>query len=212
VPLSTLMIILGCLVPLLFPIQFLSSFLGMILSNLTVITETLTSRLSSLPWSNIEGIGMTTVEYLLLTVTIFLFCHYFLKRKAFSIIYCLSFLFLFIIADTVLEISNKTTNEIIVYSTPGSQTTGIRTGKILNVYSDKPRAGPEVIRHCATLGLKIIMNPIENKFYCIRVGNKSVLISDFTNKKLTNKFKPDIVVLTRIQSGFEKNIFEDHFP
>jgi len=211
-PLSTMMIILGCLVPLLFPVQFLSNFLGMILNNLTGVADTITSRVSSLPWSNIEEIGMTTVECILLTVTIFLFCHYLLKRKTFSIIYPLSSLFLFVIADTVLEISNKTTNEIIVYNTPGSQTIGIRTGKILNVYSDNSRAGPEVIKHSSTLGLKIIMNPIKNKLYCIRAGNKSVLISDFTDKKLRNKFKPDIVVLTGILTGFEKNISEDYLP
>jgi hypothetical protein len=184
----------------------------MILNNLTGISENLTSMVSSLPWSNIEEIGMTTVECLLLTVTIFLFCHYLLKRKAFSVIYPLTFLILFVIVDTLFEISNKTTNEIIVYNTPGSLTIGIRTGKILNVYSDDSRARPEVIRHSTTLGLKIRMNRIKNSMYFIRVGNKTVLISDFADKNIQYKLKPDIVVLKGIQTGFERGISDDYLP
>ena len=92
VPLSNLLIIIGCLLPLLYPVQFLSHFLGFFLSSFTGLTEWLTARASSLPLSNIENIGMTTAECILLTVTIFLFTHYFIRKQPFSILYPLSFL------------------------------------------------------------------------------------------------------------------------
>ena len=61
---------------------------------------------------------------------------------------------LFILAGTVRDISSRTTNDLIIYNTPGSSTIGIRTGKILNLYSDTTLTRPEVIRHSASLGLK----------------------------------------------------------
>ena len=73
-------------------------------------------------------------------------------------------LLLFLLSGTIREISTRITNEIIVYNTPGISTIGIRTGKILNLYSDTTVAGAEVKRHCATLGLKMNMNRIGKEF------------------------------------------------
>ena len=70
---------------------------------------------------------------------------------------------IFLLTGTIREISTRITNEIIVYNTPGFSTIGIRTGKILNLYSDTTVAGPEVKRHCSTLGLKINLNRISEK-------------------------------------------------
>ena len=206
VPLSSLLIITGCLVPMIFPVQFLSQFLALILNYLTGLTELLTAQASTLPYSTIENIGMTTVECILLTGTIFLFSYFLLKKQSFSILYPFSVLILFLIAGTVMEISNRTTNELIVYNTPGSSTIGIKTGKILNLYSDTSLVGSEVKRDCATLGLKIKTNTLKNKFYCIRAGEKNILISSSLDKNILQNFIPDIVVLTGLRPEIENNL------
>jgi competence protein ComEC len=206
VPLSSLLIIIGCLVPMVFPVHFLSQFLALILNYLTGLTELLTERASSLPWSTIENIGMTTVECILLTGTIFLFSYFLLKKKSFSIIYPFIFLFLFVIAGTVAEISTRTTNELIVYNTPGSSTIGIKTGKILNLYSDTSLAGPEVKRHCATLGLKLKVYKLKNDLNCIKAGEKNVLISNTLDKNILQSYLPDIVILTGLHPQLDHNL------
>jgi competence protein ComEC len=206
VPLSNLLIVFGCLVPLLFPIRFLSQFIGIILNYLTGLTEKLTAIAASLPWSNIENIGMTTVECILLTVTIFLFSLFLLKKQSFSVIYPISALFLFVLSGTVTEISTRTVNEVIVYNSPGSNTIGIKTGKILNLYSDTSLVGSEVLRHCATLGLKIETNKLSNNIYCLETGEKKILIGNSLNKNILKNFAPDIVILTGLRPEIENNL------
>ncbi|MCX6325315.1 MAG: ComEC/Rec2 family competence protein [Bacteroidia bacterium] len=206
VPLSSLLIVTGCLVPLTFPIRFLSQFIGSILNFLTGLTELLTAKASSLPWSTIDNIGMSTVECILLTGTIFLFSYFLLKKQSFSICYPLAVLLLFVIASTVMEIKTRTTYELIVYNTPGSSTIGIRTGKMLNLYADTSLAAPEVKRHCATLGLKIKTNTLKNKFYCIRAGEKKILICNSLNNNILQNFIPDIVILTGLRPEIENHL------
>ncbi|MCX6254292.1 MAG: ComEC/Rec2 family competence protein [Bacteroidia bacterium] len=206
VPLSSLLIVLGCLVPMIFPVHFLSQFLASLLNYLTGLTELLTERASSLPWSTIENIGMTTVDCILLTGTIFLFGYFLLKKQSCSIIYSVILLLLFVTAGTVTEISTRTTNELIVYNTPGSSTIGIKTGKILNLYSDTSLAGPEVKRHCATLRLKIQVNTLKNDLNCIKVGEKNILICNSLDKNILQNFIPDIVILTGLRPQLENNL------
>jgi competence protein ComEC len=212
VPLSSLLIIIGCLVPMTFPVHFLSQFFALILNYLTGLTELLTEKASSLPWSTIENIGMTTVECILLTLTIFLFSYFILKKHSFSIIYPISAMFLFVFSGTVTEISTRTRNEVIVYNSPGSSTIGIKTGKILNLYSDTSLVRPEVLRHCATLGLKIKTNSLSNNMYCIEAGKKKLLIANSLNKNILKNFMPDIVILTGLRPEIEKNLSLRQFP
>jgi competence protein ComEC len=206
VPLSNLLIILGSLVLLLFPVQFLSHFLASVLSWLTGLTEFLTARASALPMANIENIGMTTVECILFSATIFAFTIFFLKKQSFPIKYPLILLILFVAAGTFREISTRTSNELIVYNTPGLSTIGIRTGKILTLYSGTSFVGPEVLRHCATLGLKIrgprlIDNPV-----CTILGEKKILISNTLNSYMLNNILPDMIIITGSRPEVAKNL------
>ena len=203
VPLSSLLIIIGCLVPMFFPIRFLSQFLALLLNYLTGLTEFLTAHASSLPGSTIENIGMTTAECALLTGTIFLFIWFLLKKQSFSIQYPLILLLMFVTVVTFKEISTRTTNELIVYNTQGPSAIGIKTGKILNLYSDTIVAGPEVLRHCATLGLKLKINVLGNKSYYIRAGKKCILICNSPVKKAIDKISPDIVILTALKPDID---------
>jgi competence protein ComEC len=206
VPLSNLLIVTGCLVPMLFPLHFISQTLALFLAFLTGLTEMLTARAASLPLSNIENIGMTTIECILLAGTIFLFCHYLLNKHSISVFFPLLCLLLFILAGSIVEVSARTSNQIIVYNTPGTQTIGVKTGKILNIFSDTSAIRPEVLRHSATLGLKIKTNQLKNSFYCIRAGEKNILISNSSAKNILSGFKPDIIVLTGSHPVFERNM------
>jgi hypothetical protein len=195
-----------------FQIHFLSQYLALLLNYLTGLTEMLTSSTASLPYSTIENIGSTTPECILLTGTIFLFIHFLLKKKSIPVSYPVFFLCLLVLAGAVRDISSKTTNEVIVYNSPGSSTIGIRTGKILNLFSDTSFVVPEVKRHCATLGLRLKSTVLKNKYYYIRAEGKKILITNFLTKKIIQNFVPDILVLTGSRPEIENDLNLQHFP
>ncbi len=204
VPVANLLIITGCLVPLLFPVRFLSQFLAMGLNHLTGLTERLTMGTASLPYSTIENIGLTVPECILLSCTIFLFTYYFMKKKSIRIIYPVIFLCLFIVNGTVKDLISKKTNQLIIYNTPGSTTIGIRTGKILNLFSDTLPVRPEVKRHCAVLGLKIRPAILNNKYDLIKAGGQKILITN-SIRNISFQQNPDIIVLTGPKPLFGNN-------
>ncbi len=212
IPFTSLLIIISCLVVITFPLPFLSTLLSTIAGYLAGTTELLTKSASSLPFSTIENIGMTTVESILLTLTIFTFSYFILKRKSFSILYPLSFLLLYVSAGTFSAISVKSTNELIVFNTPGFSTVGIRRGKILNLYSDLTPAGQDVTKMCATLGLKLKYNPVNENPYVIRAGTKTILISGNLDKQVLQELRPDIAILTGRWPGIENNIATEEYP
>jgi competence protein ComEC len=195
VPVSSLVIIAGALVPLTYPIGFLSHFVVRLLDFLTGLTETLTEKAASLPLSTIENIGMTTIECILLTVSIFLFTRFLLTKKSFSIIYPLSALLLFLIAGTVRVISTKTTSQLIVYNTQGCLTVGVREGHRVCLFSDTCLIGQEVKRHSAVLSLKPEVNVVRGIPTLIKACNKRILITKDVTEKVLEQAKPDILIL-----------------
>ena len=196
VPLSNLLIITGCLVPLFFHIQIISGFLAMLLNNLTGLTEYLTSQAASLPYSTIENIGLTPTECILLICTIFLFSMFMTDKKNFPVKYSLIFLLLYVGAGASMNIVSKIKNELIIYNTPGSVNIGIKTGVILNLLSDTSLVAQEVKKHSATLGLKIKPTVIKNDLYCIEANSKKILITNIVNSRIMRKYEPDIIILT----------------
>jgi hypothetical protein len=139
---------------------------------------------------------MTNAECLLFTAAIFLLTFYLLKKKSISVIWPMAAIIIFLLTGTIGEISTRITNEIIVYNTPGFSTIGIRTGKILNLYSDTIFARAEVKRHCSTLGLKINLNRIINGDNCIKAGKTKILITGSISQEILDSFSPDFVILT----------------
>jgi competence protein ComEC len=196
VPLASLLIVTGCIIPVVFPVHFLSKFVALWLNNLTGLVSVITAKTASLPFSSLENIGMLPVECIFLTMTIFLLGYFLLKKRSVSILYPLSALLALIITGTIIEIKTRSTNELIVYNTPGSVEIGIRTGKILNLYTDSPESSPAVMKHCSVLGLKLIPHSLNNKANYLDVNGKKILICAFTNKELIQYLKPLIVILT----------------
>jgi len=196
VPLASAVIVTGSLVLLTFPVAILSKTLAFILARLTQLTGSITENVASIPFASIEKIGMTTIECLLLFCFIFLLMWFLLKKDSIPILYPLVALFLLVSAGTVRNIMTRTTNELIVYNTIGSSTTGIRTGKTLYLFSDTSLAKPEVTRHCATLRLKMKRAPVSDNYYLLRAGRKNILICNSLENNILNDFKSDVLILT----------------
>jgi competence protein ComEC len=195
VPLSSFLIIVGCLVPLTFPFKFISQPLASVLNYLTGLTEMLTEKATTLPFSTIENIGLVPVESILLFLVVFIFMLFFMNRKIFPVHYPVYGLLLFILAGTLRNISDRFSGELIVYNTTSSDAIGIRTGKILNLYCDTTLVPPEVQRHCATRGLILKKNILESNCTGIIAGNRRILICNYLNNSLLKKAEPDFIIL-----------------
>jgi len=206
VPLSSLLIIVGCLVPLTYPLKFISHPLALIMNHLTDITETLTERAASLPFSTIENIGMVNIETGLLFSFIFLFILSVLNRKSFPLRYPLIVLLLFVSAGTVRSISDRISGELIVYNGIDTSPVGIRTGRIMNLYSDSDTIMPDVARHCFTRGLKINQLRSDSQVHLLEICSKSIIICNKLTNNVLQNIKPDMIILKGKYPSIPKEI------
>ncbi len=206
VPLSTLMIILGCLIPLTYMITSVSSFLASLLIRLTALTELITGWISSLPGATLENIGLTIPSAILMTFTIFISGYYFLCKRSMSMVYPLASVLLLVTAGTITEISTRRTNELIIYNCADRYSIGIRTGKLLNVYSDSIRPGIEVRRHSAMLRLDVRMNQTGRESYFYNADGRRILISGSLQRGTAESTSPDVAILTGDRPGIDKSL------
>ena len=206
VPLSSFLIIVGCLVPLTYPVRFISQPLASLLNYLTGLTEMLTEKACALPLSTIQKIGMVPFESLLLFFVIFLFMLFFMNRKTFPVRYPLYALLLFITAGTLRSISDRNSGELIVYNGTGSSQIGIRTGKVMNLYSDTDTIFPEVAKHCYTRGLKLKLMKSGFPVYLLKIDNKRILICNHLTNSVLQKEEPDIIILKGKYPRIDKEI------
>lgn len=82
-----------------------------------------------------------------------------------------------------------------MYNSIGYSATGIRSGKILNLFSDTIMRWQEVNRHASTLRLKVRPNLINEFPYLIKYDDKNILITGNINKSLLINTLPDIIIL-----------------
>jgi competence protein ComEC len=71
VPIASLLIILACLIPVTYPLRFISTHLASLLGFLATVTQYLTEKASSLPFASLENIGMKPFQSFLLFMVIF---------------------------------------------------------------------------------------------------------------------------------------------
>lgn len=211
VPMSSLLIITGCFVPMLYPLNLVSTQIARVLNIMTDLTENLTAIAADLPGSGLENIGMTTAECILLTLIIYLITSYLLKKEAFSVHALAIFSIILIGYGTLNQIKVRRSNELIVYNTPGTSTIAIRTGKVLNIYSDSAQIKQEVLRHCATLGLRIKANVLNGNLNYIDAGSK-ILISKTYDQNTIKKFKPEIIIITGLKSELDAISESNYLP
>ena len=195
VPLSSLLIIVGCLVPLTYPLKFVSHPLALLMNHLTSLTELLTEKAASFPISTIDNIGMTSIETGLLFSFIFVFTLSVLNRKSFPLRYPLFILLLLMATGTIRSISDGISGELIVYNGIGTSPVGLRTGRVMNLFSDSDTILPEVVKHCVTRGLKINLIASESQIHHFEICGRNIIICNRLTDKVLQIAKPDLVIL-----------------
>jgi competence protein ComEC len=195
VPLSSLAIILGCLIPLLYPLKFISGLIGLALDRLTWLTEFLTEKAASLPMATIANIGMTVPECILLFSAIFAILIWLMKKEPVPVFLPALIVAVYVASVTVTGIAVRTTDQVIVYNTPGYNNIGIRTGDRMLIYSDSLLLHKDVARHCASLGIKPGIRII-NEATHIQAGDRSILICRHPSESMLKGYNPQLVILT----------------
>jgi hypothetical protein len=142
----------------------------------------------------------------IMTFTIFISGYYFLCKRSMSIVYPLASVLLLVIAGTITEISTRRTNELVIYNCPDRYAIGIRTGKLLNVYSDSIRPGIEVMRHSAMLRLDVRMNQTGREDNVYNAGGRKIMIGGSFNRGIIESTFPDVVVLTGDRPQIDKSL------
>lgn len=229
VPLSSLAIILGCILPVLYPVAPLSGFIGFLLDRLTLFTETLTEKAAQLPFAGISGIGMKVAGCMLLFCLIWMSMNYILDKRKFSLKAVLSVFLAWAVFSTVTSIDTRRSNELIVYNMNSAESIGIRMGKDLNVYTDTLIMDPEINRHRSVEGLKVIHKKLPRGNLLLHAGGQKIMLCRPEGAASVNKYNPDILIISGfkkqhgtellktpgkliVQSGFQSFTFADHQP
>ncbi len=206
VPLSSLLIIIGCLVPLTFPIEFISGFFASVLGFLTGLTESLTKIFSSLPLSVIDNIGLTRTESLILLSTLFLVLIYALYKDSVPVMIPVTAMALFFTTGTVIKLFDNKDSGFIVYNTVGSVSIGIKTGNIMNLITDSIPVNSDAIRHCSTRGYRTRLFTLNNHALLIMEGKNKILISNRLSHELLLKTNPETLILTGADPVIDKKL------
>ena len=207
VPLASLIIIMGCIIPMLYPIAFLSKFLAIIVNKLTSLAEFLTVKTVSIPGSSIEGIGMTMPECVLLIIIISLFAFWITKKDGRALNIMLAFALILATYNLFTTTNLKKTNELIVYNSYNETIIGIRTGKTISVFSSDSTLSSDVNRHCSALGLRYKLAKLNNTPAYIEVNEKKILVTNEIDNHILEQSMPDFVILT----GQRPTIKSKHF-
>jgi competence protein ComEC len=196
VPLSSVVVITGCIIPFLYPLVHVSGLLAFILDKLTGLTEYLTSKAASVPLSTIENIGFSYAESITLFLFISLALTFLISKPRIRPIYPLVALLLFEISFTAKNISTRSGNELVIYNTPGYATIGLKSGKELIVYTDNPELPAEVKRHSSVLGLRTELRMLTDSAIEIKAGNRKIIIYDKPIKGWKAGENADIIIIT----------------
>ena len=196
VPLSNLIIITGSLIPMTFHFIKVSTFLASVLDKLTWLTEYLTRRAASLPLATIDGIGIRPLECLILTIAVTLFIFYLLNKRTISILIPLTFFVMFTAAIGFKKVGNQSVNELIVYNTPVLPATAVQKGNELYLYTRVDSLPKEVVRHAATMGLRVRHIVLNGEPVLIESGKTRILLTDSLCCRFISANKCDILIIT----------------
>jgi len=183
VPVSSLLIIAGAMVPMTYPVAAISGILARVLDFLTWLTEFLTWKASSLPLASINNIGFPVVPFIILTIALFLLMWYLLKKPRISSVLPFASLLIFAISLGARDLATANSGELIVYNTGRDAAVGLRDGRRLVVYSASDTMPREVVRHISVLGLKPEQHRIDNNPEYIEFRGQKIMISDKPHKE-----------------------------
>lgn len=210
VPLSSLLIIISCLIPLFHSIKFLALFFAFIAGHLATLTGFLTEGASSLPGALIENIGLTLPECVIAGCVITLMFIVILMKKPSgqSVIYLL--MLVLAISVTVRRIAMKRSSELIVFNTQGTANIGVRTGKKLLLLTNSEILPYAVNQYAGSKGLDIIRILYEHRPTIIKAGDFRILVNDRYGDKIVKNSAHDILIINGTISESEaKTIIEN---
>jgi competence protein ComEC len=196
VPLSSILIVTACLIPLIYSIKTLCIIFIFIVNQLTTAIEFLTAKAASLPGALIEHIGLTLPEGIMIGIFTGLILVKLLKRKSVSMVPILIIFLIFSLSATLRNINLRLSSEFIVYNTPGSANIAIRTGRDLLLINREDTINSAVEHHINSLGLNIHRMEILPGDELVKVKDHKVLIADRVTDVILGKYRPDFVVLT----------------
>jgi competence protein ComEC len=196
IPLASLIIIMGCILPMIYPIGFLSKFLAFALNKVTALTEFLTEKAASIPGSSIDGIGMTLPECILITIIISSFMYWITKKDNRALNIMLVFILIMVIHNLFTTVGLKKSNELIVYNAPNETVIGIRIGKKITIFSSDSILSSDVNKHCSTLGLKPALAKLNDLPAYIESNGKKVAVTNEINDYIIEQSNPDFVILS----------------
>lgn len=196
VPLVSVLVITGCLIPLIYPLRFISEPVAGFLNLITGIIETIVHKISVLPFSAIENIGMTGVECFFLSGFIFFFLYWLFKRESVALSVPLVFLLLFISAGTVKHTINKRSAELIVYNSLNTTCMAVRRGNVLHVSHNSAEIPPEALRHASVMGFRIKSMKTNGGSFSIQTGNIRICATGHLSNDNMGSREPVIFLLT----------------
>jgi competence protein ComEC len=196
VPISSVVVITGCMIPFLYPMVHVSGMFAFALDRFTALTEYLTSKAASAPWSTIENIGLSYAECISLFLFISLILTFLIRKPRIKPVYPLAALLLFAVSVTTKYTSTLSGNELVIYNTPGYATIGLRKGKELIIYTENPELPAEVKRHSSVLGLKTELRLLTDSALVIKAGKRQIIIHDKPVKGWRTSENADIIIIT----------------
>lgn len=208
VPMVSVLVIAGCLIPVTFPIRFLSGIIAGLINVIAGLIEKIVHFASVLPFSTIENIGMTGTECLFFSGFIFSFLYWLLKRESVTLKVPLVFLLLFTVTGTVKQSINKGSAELIVYNSVNTTCMAVRSGKVLNICQSSASITPEALRHASVMGLRIKPLRIYRDSFSIQAGKIRICITDRVSKGLMKSQEPVIFILAGKRPFIDKAISE----
>ena len=208
VPLVSLLVIAGCLIPITFSLRFLSGVIAGMLNIIAGLIEKIVHFASGLPFSTIENIGMTGAECLFLSGFIFLFLCWILKKEFVALRVPLVFLLLFTVTGTVKQVICRGSAELIIYNPVNTTCMAVREGKVLNIYHNSVAIPPEALRHASVMGLRIKSQRIDERSFYIQTGNLRIYITDHLSNSFIPPQVPVIFILTGKWPYIDKSISE----
>lgn len=206
VPLVSVIVIAGCLIPLTFPLRFLSESIAGLLNIIAGLIERIVHFASALPFSTIENIGMTGIECLLLSGFLFIFLWWLLKKETFTLKIPLLILLLLAFTGTMKNLINKRSTELIVYNSINSTCVAIRKGTTLNIYHNSLKVPSEAIRHSSAMRLRIKSRNIDTSRFLIRAGERIIYLTDHLSAGILKSQEPAIFILTGRKPSIDKEI------
>lgn len=187
VPVSSVVIIAGALVPMTFPLKFVSVLFTKVLGLFTWLTDELTSKVSMLPSASIEGIGLTSFETITLFILIFFATRYLLFNKAGGPIIVASALLLFTSVSTIGSIKTRITSEFIVFNDNGKSVAAVRRGKILDIYSESAEITKDIVRYASANRIRTNNHIIDDNPILIKAGNEKIEIAGRRGNTISNE-------------------------